>query len=179
MSWACGWCLAFNDECCEGRVTGCSHGGRCSSVFTERQKEIARQDAITTERTFAELRRKRLEGQMTGRIRAAWAQLDVATDEIVRLMGLIKRMEGMEDNPAPGFIESFQRDLDLEKARARGKAEILALIMPAPLNTAEAVSKEAGLRFQARQQGKERDTPGIRMVAKTVMDDLEPNEAWT
>lgn len=146
-------------------------------MFTERQKEIARQDAITTERTFAELRRMRLEGQMTGRIRAAWAQLDVATDEIVRLMALIKKMEAVAE---PAYmIAGFENDLALEKAKARGKAEILALIMPAPLNTPEAVSKEAGLRFQARQQGKERDTPGIRMVAKTVMDDLEPNEAWT
>lgn len=145
-------------------------------MFTEAQREIARRDKITTERTFAELRRKRLEGQMTGRIRAAWAQLDVATDEIVRLMTTIEQMKQAGDLlPIP----KFEQDLALEKAKARGKAEILALIMPAPLNTPEAVSKEAGLRFQARQQGKERDTPGIRMVAATVMDDLEPNEVWT
>lgn len=176
MTWACGWCLAFNDECCEGRVTGCSHTRRCSSVFTERQKEIARQTAAEADRVFADLRRGRMEDQMTGRIRAAWAQLDVAVDEVVRLNGMVERC-GQDGDVE--MAASFEHDLIVEKARARGKAEILALIMPAPLNSPEAVSKEAGLRFQARQQGKERDTPGIRMVAASVMDDLEPNEQWT
>lgn len=176
MSWACGWCLAFNDECCEGRVTGCSHGGRCSSVFTEAQREIARRDKITTERTFAELRRRRLEGEMTGRIRAAWAQLDVATDECIRLARTAQQMRAANDLEP---LRGFEADLALEQARARGKAEILALIMPAPLNNPKAISEEAGRRWRARQEGVAYETPGIRMVAATVMDDLEPNEAWT
>lgn len=144
-------------------------------MFTEKQKEIARQTAATTERTFAELRRGRMETQMTGRIRAAWAQLDVATEEIVRLMALIKEMTAAGD-PA---VASFQRDLDLEIAKAMGKAEVLAILMPAPMNSPQAVSIEAGQRWSARQAGQERETPGLRMVAKTVMEDLEPSQVMT
>lgn len=145
-------------------------------MLTEKQQEIARQTAAEKDRVFAEMRRKRLEAEMTGRIRAAWAQLDVATDECVRLATAIQvaRADGDQNLAA-----SFDRDLKLEQAKAMGKAEILALIMPAPLDTPKAISEEAGRRYQAKKAGRAYETPGIRMVAATVMDDLEPNEVWT
>lgn len=140
------------------------------------QETVKRHTAAATEKAMAHARRMRLETEMTGRIRKAWKQLDVATDEVVRLMKLIKEMEAAGDREP---IRSFEADLALEKARARGKAEILALIMPAPLDTPEAVSKEAGVRWSCRQQGIPHETPGLRMVAATVMDDVEPRQAWT
>lgn len=145
-------------------------------MFTEKQKEIARQTAAEKDRIFAEMRRSRMEDQMTGRIRAAWAQLDVATDECVRLAQTISAAAANEDGET---VRTFRNDLALEQAKAKGKAEILALIMPAPLDTPKAISEEAGRRWQARQKGVEYETPGIRMVAASVMDDLEPSQVWT
>lgn len=145
-------------------------------VFTEAQKEVARQDAITTERVFAELRRNRKKDYMTGRIRAAWAQLDDAVEEIVRLNGTLAQMQAANDlEPMRGF----EADLELEKARVRGKAEILALIMPAPLNTPDAISAEAGRRYQAKQKGEKYETPGLRIVAATIMDDVVGDPRFT
>lgn len=145
-------------------------------MFTERQQEIARQTAAETKRVFAEMRRTRLEGEMTGRIRKAWEQLDVATDECIRLATAVQVARADGDQ---SLAASFDRDLKLEQAKAMGKAEILALIMPAPLNTPKAISEEAGRRYQAKRAGRKYETPGIRMVAASVMDDLEPNEQWT
>lgn len=144
-------------------------------MLSEKQKEIARRDAITTERTFAELRRGRLEAAMTGRIRKAWEQLDVATEECIRLAGQIAEMKRVGDPLSASFGETLR----LEQAKAMGKCEILALIMPAPLHTPKAISEEAGRRWQKRSQGIPYETPGIRMVAATVMDDLDPNQKWT
>lgn len=129
-------------------------------------------------KALAHARRARLEEQMTGRIIKAWAQLDVATDEIVRLMALIKQIREDRDGDL-NLAETFERDLALEQAKAMGKAEILALIMPPPLDTPSAVSQEAGLRWQERQAGRERKTPGLRLVAKTVMDDVEGRPVTT
>lgn len=128
------------------------------------------------DRAMARMRRGRMEDDMTGRIRKAWAQLDVAVDECARLAETAKRAERDGDLT---LAESFQRDLALEQAKARGKAEILALIMPAPLDTPEAISREAGLRFAAKQRGEERETPGLRMVGRTIMDDVEGRPAFT
>jgi len=140
------------------------------------QETVKRQTEAATAKAMAHARQMRLENEMTGRILKAWQQLDVATDEIVRLSALIRQMTDAGDLEP---IRDFERDLALEKARARGKAEILAIIMPAPLNTPEAIGQEAGLRFQARQQGQERKTPGLRMVAKTIMDDVEGRPVTT
>lgn len=145
-------------------------------MLTEKQKEIARQTAAEKDRVFADMRRSRLEDQMTGRIRAAWAQLDVATDECIRLAQTVQAAKKDRDYET---AKSFDRDLALEQAKAMGKCEILALIMPAPLDTPKAISEEAGRRWQARRKGAKYETPGIRMVAASVMDDLEPNEQWT
>lgn len=144
--------------------------------LSEKQKEVVRQDAITTKRVFAELRRGRLEAAMTGRIRKAWEQLDVATEECIRLSREVQKMRTTGDNE---MAASFQQTLQLEQAKAMGKCEILALIMPAPLHTPKAISEEAGRRWQKRSQGIPYETPGIRMVAATVMDDLDPNQNWT
>lgn len=127
-------------------------------------------------KALAEVRRGRQENEMTGRIRKAWTQLDVAVDEIVRLGDTIKRAKREGDEK---MAASFEKDLLVEKAKARGKAEILALIMPAPLNDPEAVSRESGVRYAARQKGVEHETPGLRMVGATVMDDIEGRPEFT
>lgn len=143
-------------------------------MLTEKQKEIARQTAAETERVFAEMRRNRMESQMTGRIRKAWAQLDAAVDEVVKISKLLS-----DPNISPEDHQDFTRDLDLVKASAKGKSEILAILMPAPLNTPDAISAEAGKRYQMRTQGKKYETPGIRMVAATVMDDIVGDPEFT
>lgn len=113
---------------------------------------------------------------MTGRIRKAWEQLDVAVDEIARLTAQVQEIKAAGD---PRLAATFERDLLVEKAKARGKAEILALIMPAPLNTADAISAEAGVRHAAKQAGKQHETPGIRMVGRVLMDDIEGRPEFT
>lgn len=138
-------------------------------MLSEKHREIARQTAAVTERVFADMRRMRLEGEMTGRIRKAWEQLDGATDEIVRLSETIQAAKANSDWET---VRTFDRDLALEKAKALGKAEILALIMPAPLNTPKAIGQEAGKRYQARRAGVKYETPGLRMVAAAVLDDV-------
>jgi hypothetical protein len=35
---ACGWCLAFNDECCGGRFAWCDHGSRCDVALNVKLK---------------------------------------------------------------------------------------------------------------------------------------------
>lgn len=166
MSWACGWCIAFNDECCQGKVQGCSHGKRC----VVNQEQIKAWTERASQKALAEVRHGRKKAEMAGRIRKAWEQLDEATDEIVRLKGQIQEMERIA-RPAY-MIATSERDLALVKAKAMGKAEILALIMPAPLHNPEAISQEAGRRWQARQRGVAYETPGIRLAAATVMDDV-------
>lgn len=143
------------------------------------QEQVKADTERARKQAFAELRRHRMEKQMTSRIRKAWAQLDVATDEIVRLNGLIQKMSQPDVSENPDTVASFMRDLALEKAKAMGKAEILAILMPVPLDTPAAISQEAGRRWQARQQGVSYETPGIRMVAKTVMDDIEGDPEFT
>lgn len=140
------------------------------------QDQVKQDTARARDAAMANARRMRQENQMTGRIRKAWAQLDVATDECIRLGTLIQQMKTAGDHAS---IPGFEQDLKLEQAKARGKAEILAILMPAPLDTPEAISREAGHRWNARRQGVAYETPGIRMVAATVMDDLEPNQVWT
>lgn len=142
------------------------------------QETVKKMTAAATDKAMAQARRARLEAKMTGRIRKAWAQLDVSTDECFRLALLIRQLISAPEQ-GPDIINSFKRDLALEQAKAMGKCEILALIMPAPLDTPKAISEEAGRRYQARQRGVAYETPGIRMVAATVMDDLDPNETWT
>lgn len=71
-----------------------------------------------------------------------WAQLDREVDEI---------MEAMNSGADASTILHL-------KARSRGKAEVLVLFMPHPFDTADDISKEAGLRWQARQNGEVRQT---------------------
>lgn len=167
MSWACGWCIAFNDECCQGKIVGCSHGKRC----VVNQEQIKAWTERASQKALAEVRHGRKKAEMTGRIRKAWEQLDEATDEIVRRQTHLNSMISAPEQ-GPAVVDRFRAELDLVKARARGKAEILALIMPAPLHTSEAISQEAGRRWQARQRGVAYGTPGIRLAAATVMDDV-------
>lgn len=119
---------------------------------------------------MARMRHGRQVDYMTGRIRKAWAQLDVAVDECARLG---KMVEAAGQDGDIGLAESFQRDLALEQAKARGKAEVLALLMGPPLDTPEAVSQEAGRRYAAKLRGDKHETPGLRMVARTVLEDVQ------
>lgn len=138
------------------------------------QDQVKAKTKAAADAALADVRRGRLESQMTGRIHKAWAQLDVATDEIVRLTTLIRVIEADR-----GETASFQHDLAMEKAKAMGKAEILALFMPPPLHTPQAVSVEAGQRYSARQRGVKHETPGVRLAAATVLDDVDGRPVTT
>lgn len=133
------------------------------------QQEVARRTAAARQEAMAYARQAREEREMTLKIKQAWQQLDVATDEIVRLNEQIERA-GQDGDL--GLAQSFERDRLVEQSKALGKAEILALLMPEPLNTPEAVGREAGRRFQMRQQGVEPETPGMYAAGQRVRHEL-------
>lgn len=123
---------------------------------------------------MARMRHGRQVDFMKGRIEKAWEQLDVAVDECARLGKLLQEMPEYDVTR-----KSFERDLKLEQAKARGKAEILALLMPAPLNTPEAISREAGQRFAAKRRGEEHHTVGIAQAAGTLVGGVDPGRVLT
>lgn len=133
------------------------------------QQEVARRTAAARQEAMAHARQAREEREMTLKIKQAWQQLDVATDEIVRLNEQIERA-GQDGDL--GLAQSFERDRLVEQSKALGKAEILALLMPEPLNTPEAVGREAGRRFQMRQQGVEPETPGMYAAGQRARHEL-------
>lgn len=99
----------------------------------------------------------RKEGPMgSSIIEQAWAQLDSQVDAIMGLMTLCQRAEA-EQVPHVQLREQ----LTVAQAKARGKAEILALMMTPIFADADAVAAESALRWQARQQGQVRQTPGV------------------
>lgn len=127
-------------------------------------------------KALAELRHGRLETGMIKQIDKAWAQLDVAVDEIVRLGNTIKLAKREGDDK---MVTSFEQTLLAEKAKALGKAEILALLMPGPLDSPEAISQESGRRYAMRQRGEEPTTPGIRQAAGTMLGGVAPGRILT
>lgn len=112
-------------------------------------------------------------------LKEAWEQLDAEVDQIVALAERIKSGEGLDDDRALDTA-----NLGRLQARARGKAEILALFMtrysvrrtgetPA-LWTADEVSTEAGKRRRMAVKGR-------RYVTTTTMSELvqyEQDDAW-
>lgn len=140
------------------------------------QGQIKRWNEAATARALAHLRFGKEKVKMKHQIEQAWEQLDVAVDEVVRLNTLIQRMDAAGD---VGQIDSFRRDLEIEQARARGKAEILAILMPAPLNTAEEISKESGRRWQAKAAGIAYQTRGIPHAAGTLANGIPPGQLLT
>ena len=76
-------------------------------------------------------------------IERAWEQLDAQVDEILTLAS----DSDVNINP------TLANALEVAKARARGKAEVLALLMVPHYPTADAVAEEAGRRAAARQAG--------------------------
>ena len=90
---------------------------------------------------------------MSSRILEAWHQLDEQVDEIVSV--------GQGDPVTDEDSAAWANHLNVLKARARGKAEILALLMPAPFDTADAISMEAGKRQAMRAAGRAYRTPGL------------------
>jgi hypothetical protein len=93
-------------------------------------------------------------------IRQAWEQLDEQVDEIMELTAKAE---------AAGFDKVIEVALERAKARARGKAEILALIMAPYYESAEEISAEAGQRWAARKNGTEHTTKGISITWRPGM----------
>ena len=81
-------------------------------------------------------------------IHKAWEQLDAEVDELMRLGG------------QPTTTDVLDQIIE-KKARARGKAEILALFMTPHFATADQIADEAGRRYGLRAAGKHVDTPGV------------------
>lgn len=112
-------------------------------------------------------------------IQQAWAQLDDEVDEIMKLTPVVeaeKRLGGYEATPA---VWARRRGLAEMKARARGKSEILALIMSPIFTTADEISAEAGQRYAARLMGLTRQTPGTdpATAAHDLRDALERRQS--
>lgn len=112
-------------------------------------------DARVKEKAMNQARRWREETKedemfMMEALHEGWAQLDREVDQIMNVAeGL--RTEGDVDG-------ATERNLEVLKARSRGKAEVLVLFMPHPFDTAEDIAKEAWLRWKARQDGEVRQT---------------------
>lgn len=100
----------------------------------------------------------------------AWKQLDDEVDAIAELAA--KAAQAHE----------FEYDLTFAKARARGKAEILAVVMDIgwPLAwkgaTADDISAEAGRRATMRRAGREYGTIGVE---SSTVHLRAPKDGWT
>jgi hypothetical protein len=92
-------------------------------------------------------------------IRQAWEQLDEQVDEIMELTTQIRAH----------YQPVLSARLETAQARARGKAEILALIMAPYYESAEEISAEAGARWAARKNGTEHTTKGISITWRPGM----------
>lgn len=104
-------------------------------------------------------------------IQKAWEQLDAQVDEIVALAPLVDAERLLRGDQATAAVWAKRRQLAEMKAAARGKAEILALIMEPIFTTADEISTEAGLRYDARRRGVEHHTPGTNPA--TAAQDLK------
>ncbi len=68
-----------------------------------------------------------------------------------------------------------KEDVEQAKCEARAYARVLLLFMKPFFNTVEEISKEAMLRYKAKHEGLEHETPGINHARyKTLMD----GEVW-
>lgn len=88
----------------------------------------------------------------------AWEQIDA---EVKSIYEMIERLHGAE----PDEVSELEEELSIRKARAKGKAEILALLMTPFFETADQISEEARLRYLDPT----RDTPGLTVVWKPGM----------
>lgn len=164
----CGWCLT--GRCDQHRAGGAAWtcdcpmihsatGGMtplspCRPMWTFRCPSMRHRAMFETqdEAVLAEIHHRCKEDDVT-LVEQAWAQLDAQVDEI---MTLAPQVEAEKDIYGAGLdYGAGQRRaaLDVAKARARGKAEILALFMAPHFTTADEISQEAGNRYQARQTG--------------------------
>jgi hypothetical protein len=84
-------------------------------------------------------------------IEKSWEQLDAQLDEIIALKAKVNSLGGGDTMKVDteGWIDQFAA----ARARARGKAEILALFMAPHFNTADEVSMESSRRRAARLAG--------------------------
>lgn len=91
-------------------------------------------------------------------IQTAWEQLDDQVLEIIELTPLVEECRRTNRPDLAGNIDK----LIAAKARARGKAEILALLTVPHFTTADQVSEESGRRLVAIQRGDASyRTPGL------------------
>jgi hypothetical protein len=137
-------------------------------MLTEQQRR--ERDDRVRESALAHARAGRLEAQERSkmatfmeRLHQGWEQLDREVDTIMALEGKRTRLRGQAAGPDRDArtireLGEMHDPIVVAKARSRGKAEVLALFMPLPFHTADAIAAEAGLRWQARQNGEVRQT---------------------
>jgi hypothetical protein len=161
----CGWCI--DGQCCGGRTFitfTCIHTWRCEPMLSPAERR-ARDEHIKAKALgrAARMREENKEDQMfmMEAIHAGWEQLD---REVAAILSLSERLKLDTTGQGLGDREQASYDLGQMKARSRGKAELLALFMPHPLNTADAISAEALERWKAHQNGEVRQT--LTMHAK-------------
>jgi hypothetical protein len=94
------------------------------------------------------------------KLHQGWEQLDREVDAIMAMEGERATAREAGDLPAATIrhLGELHDKIEVAKARSRGKAEVLALFMPLPFHTADAIAAEAGLRWQARQNNEVRQT---------------------
>lgn len=94
-------------------------------------------------------------------IETAWAQLDEQVAEIMELnagQGRARQQDNEDE------VVRYSRDLAIARARARGKAEILALLMRPYYSTADEVAAEATRRWDLLRRGETPNTKGLRVA---------------
>jgi len=126
---ACGWCLAFNDECCHGRFEWCEHGRRCDMANltgTVRWADTGKTWCFEHGREDWCANKERREGiQMSKVIEEAQELLDAEVREVL----------------------TGTYDPEAAKLRARGMVEAMAVFTGRP---ADDLAREAVARVQAR-----------------------------
>lgn len=88
-------------------------------------------------------------------IEQAWTQLDATTDQIFATKARLD-VESERAGTSPEqavFLAKLKHDLEILKAAAKGKAEILALLCHPKFPDQAAIAKEAGRRYRERQAG--------------------------
>jgi hypothetical protein len=78
-----------------------------------------------------------------------WLELDTTMDSLMNIAGV----------PMAGT--SAQESVEVLRIRARAQADTLAILMSPFFNNADEIAREAKLRWESRQKGEERITPGI------------------
>lgn len=95
-------------------------------------------------------------------IQQIWVQLD---DEVDRIVALTQQAAAAQDGPrTPTAVvdaDDLYRAVDIAKAKARGKAEALFVLMAPVYETVDAIAEESSRRKHYRDAGQPYVSPGL------------------